>query len=66
MQENIHTAMLFGFWLVVLSRAWSWEWAIIHVHLLWWPNGETRQSDIYAIYATRDTNILYCVSTRFM
>ena len=26
---------------------WYCEWAVIHVHLLWLPTGETRQSDIY-------------------
>ena len=26
---------------------------------LWWPNGEILQSDIYAIYATRDTFLLH-------
>ena len=30
---------LYGLWLT----GWCWEWAIIRVNLLWWPNGQTLQ-----------------------
>ena len=39
-------------------------WVIVHVH--WWPNGETRQSDIYAIYMSlqRHFYCIYCIRFR--
>ena len=39
---------------------WCWEWAIIHVHLLWLPHGKTCQSDLYMyiIYVTPETGFL--------
>ena len=40
----------FCFWLVVGSKAFYWEWTKIHVNLLWWPIGETLQSNIILIY----------------
>ena len=46
------------------SSLWCWEWAIVQVHFLWRPDGETRQSDIYAMYVT-PPHIFYCISTHF-
>ena len=34
------------------SLVCSWQWVIIHMHLLWWTNRKTLQSDIHAIYVT--------------
>ena len=39
--------------------------SIIHV-LLWWPNGETHQCDIYAGYATPDTIFIFNYGTPAM
>ena len=41
----------FLFWLV---KAWCSEWAVLHVHLLWWSNGKYIHIYIY-IYATHVT-----------
>ena len=53
-QEYIKPLTLFVFWL-----EWCWEWVMIHVHLFWWPNGETRQNDIHAIYVSPVTKFLF-------
>ena len=51
--KHNNTVMLFC--LAVLSGALCWKWVITPVNLLWWPNGDTRPSDIYAIYLTIKT-----------
>ena len=41
---------VYVFWLVGLSMAFCLEWPKMLMHLLWWPNEETRQSNIILIY----------------
>ena len=42
----------FRFWLASWSRGWCREWAVIDIHFIWWPNGETHHSDLYMQYNT--------------
>ena len=41
--------MLFRLWVAGWTHAFWWEWTKMHVHLLWWPNGVTRQSNIILV-----------------
>ena len=57
--RNIDLRMLFDFFVVAWFGLWCWEWTILHVHLLWCPNQETR-SAICAVYVIPDkTNLLH-------
>ena len=47
---------------------WCWEWVIVQVHLLWWPNGKTGHSGIYTLYVTPESKFslaLINVSNQF-